>query len=224
MIEVTPEGYWVVVGETHLNAWVRETCRLDHDGYLIPIAKSYIKRGSVVIDVGANIGSHTIAYLDATGPEGKVFGYEPHPESFACLILNCPEAVTRQCAIGAFNGVANLTMADGNLGASFLSAEGVEVPITTLDTESSHYPYLPVSFIKIDVEGCEPEVLIGAEELIRKHRPVMMLEINNSALQRRGHSHMDIFSFMNKYSYKAEFFPPQGGWDYPQCDAVFTPV
>lgn len=227
MIEQTPEGWWVVHGETHLNVWVRETRRLDHDAYMIPIACSYIKKGSTVIDVGANIGSHTIAYLEATGPEGKVFAYDPHPDSFSCLRLNCPNAVTKQCAIGDHNGQDHLTMADGNLGASFLSEEGIEVPITTLDTEllNGIYPSdIPVSFIKIDVEGCESEVLHGAEELIRKHNPVMMLEISNAHLQRRGHSTMDIFSFMNSNSYVAKFFPPESNWDYPQCDAIFTRI
>jgi FkbM family methyltransferase len=225
MIERTPEGYWVVVGETHLNVWVRETRRLDHDRYLIPIAQSHITRGSTVIDVGANIGSHTIAYLESTGPEGKVFAYDPHPDSFSCLILNCPEAVTKQCAIGAVNGVDHLTMHPGNLGASFLSREGIEVPMTTLDTELNNGVYPGhISFIKIDVEGCEVEVLFGAEKLITEHRPVLMIEINNSHLLRRGHSYGEMFSFIKTHSYNTEFFPPQGNWDYPQCDAVFTPV
>lgn len=226
MIEQTPEGYWVVKGETHMNVWVRENKRLDHDRYSIPIACSYIKKGSTVIDVGANIGTHTIAYLESVGSKGFVAAYEPHPESFECLYLNCPNAYVCNYAVGDIRGHSHLDMVDGNLGASFLSDHGREVTVTTLDIElrDGVYPDKPISFIKIDVEGCESEVLTGAEELVRKHRPIIMLEVNNGALARRGHSYMDIFDFMNRHSYGSRFLPPTNTWESAQSDVIFTPI
>jgi FkbM family methyltransferase len=228
LLEETPQGIWVVKNESPLSDWVRQSGRLDHDQTLIPKACQYISPHSVVIDVGANIGDHTIAYCRATGPEGIVIAYEPHPLACECLRRNCPEALAFQCAVGATIGQTPFSPEPCNVGASFLSEEAtMMVNITTLDSDFSKIlsplGWKKVSLIKIDAEGAEPEVLQGAEQLITQYRPVLVLEINMPALARRGHNDGEIRAFMEKHGYRIELIPPDFGWSLPQFDILCLP-
>ncbi len=52
----------VIEGDEYLSKWVIDSGRLDHDQNSLPIILAYIKEGYTVIDAGANIGSHALAY------------------------------------------------------------------------------------------------------------------------------------------------------------------
>jgi hypothetical protein len=86
----------------------------------------------------------------------------------------------------------------------------------------------PVSFMKIDIEGCEPEALRGARDTILKHRPTIWMEINPLALERQGHTTNELRDVLeNQLGYRvAEFYPEGGTWDGfdgVQCDALCLP-
>lgn len=224
LLEISEDGIWLIKGETHLNVWCRETHRLDHDQNLLPQVLPYIRPGTVVIDVGAFIGDHTIAYLKQTGPDGMVVAYEPHPVSFECLSRNCPQAVNIQSAVGQAVGKTFLNPEEGNVGASWTSPEGsLEVNMTTLDHDLSHLltplGRHPVSFIKIDVEGREIEVLIGATNIISQYHPAILFELNKDPLERAGHSKMEIIQFLNEFGYRTEIVSG-GGWDFGCADIL----
>src|SRR5258707_2749315 len=86
----------------------------------------------------------------------------------------------------------------------------------------------PVSFMKVDIEGCEPEALRGARETIMRHHPVIWIEINPEALIRQKHSTLELRNLLeSELSYEVtEFYPPGGnwnGWQNQQCDALCLP-
>lgn len=232
-IEQTAHGFWVVKGDLWLGRWVHETGRLDQcdplysDPSIIEAASAHIKPRSVVIDVGANIGSHTIAYLKAAGPGGVVLAYEPNPLAFECLRLNCPEAVAFQCAVGDIVGHANLVTVIDNAGMSHIAPEGETVRMTTIDEDFDTILRTlrdrTVSLIKIDVEGCEPEVLNGALGLIIRQRPVLQMEINHLALSKRGHTHLEIVEFLARHGYQVTFLPNHYNWGTAQSDIMCIP-
>jgi len=60
----------------------------------------------------------------------------------------------------------------------------------------------PVKLIKIDTEGCELKILQGATNLIKKHSPVIIAEVNNFALEEMGTSKEEIFSYMYSLGYE----------------------
>ncbi len=236
-IEVTKEGFYILRGDTYLSRWVRETGTLETgdpirrfptDPCTIAASSAHIKPNSLVIDVGANIGSHTSAYLRAVGAGGVVVSYEPNPLPFNCLRLNCPEAVAFQCAVGDAVGHANLVKVSDNVGMSYLAAEGERVRMTTLDedfaTVLAPLSHRTVSLIKIDAEGCESEVLKGAVGLILRHRPVLHMEINHPALARRGHTHLEISEFLAQHHYSVTFLPDYYNWSTGQSDIMCIPL
>jgi FkbM family methyltransferase len=227
----TPQGWWVLKHDSHLSRWVEQAQRLDHDQPVLQKLRPYIKKDSVVYDLGAAIGDHTIFYLDAVGPRGIVVAYEPHPIQFECLRRNCPSALCLPYAVGEVEDhiwlfhepdvIAGSRLIDPARAWPMSRHRRVKIDDTSLGGA--------VSFMKIDIEGCEPAALRGAHETIMWHRPVIWIEINPIALERQGHSTNELQDvLLNQLGYRvAEFYPPDGGWNglngETQCDALLLP-
>lgn len=134
------------------------------------------------LDIGANIGVISQALL-ANG--FNVHAFEPQPEVFKLLSENTIGVTSYNVAVGSEAGVARMPKvyysAKGNFGGLSLNTESMygsyEVPIVTIDS----YGFEDVGFIKIDVEGYEHEVLIGATETINRCRPILYIEDDRTA-------------------------------------------
>lgn len=130
--------------------------------------------GGTVLDIGANIGEVSILcrQLGAT-----VHAFEPDPAEFACLEANADSLIhAYQTALWNDTGTAPLFLANGTGDTSLLSPvkSGSEtlVETTTLDDWAEHNlePGLSVDLIKLEAEGAEPEILVGAERLLDRVR------------------------------------------------------
>lgn len=134
----------------------------------------HVEPGDVVLDVGAFTGNSGAYFADqatAGGAPGKVYSFEPHPDTFAALQRNLagrPELVCVHSGCSDKDGEA-LLRGDG-VGA-VLSTEGIPVPVCTIDSFVAAQGLDRVDFIKIDIEGREPEALTGAKETIRRFHP-----------------------------------------------------
>jgi FkbM family methyltransferase len=136
---------------------------------------------ALIVDVGANIGTHTVP-LARTFP-GTVLAFEPVPLSHAFLlenlflndILNC---IPLQKACSAIPGKGGMTrVAEENPGKAKLDVSASDsVEITTIDNEVARIER-PLGFMKIDVEGHETDVLQGAMTTIGRCRPLICCEI-----------------------------------------------
>lgn len=162
----------------------------EHDK--IKKALEYINVGDTVLDVGANIGVHTIPYIQKIGKLGTIHAFEPQGLIYQLLEdnvnLNCnyPNVHLYHMAIG--HNECETTMSgfcDGkpidyhrsqqtNYGGISLGKHGEKIVMRTIDS----FDFDRVNFIKIDVEGAEKLVIWGARETIRKHRPVVFFEEN----------------------------------------------
>lgn len=145
--------------------------------------ESILKPGMNVVEVGANIGSHTIPIAKAAGPQGLVHVFEPQRLVFQALCANVAlnqltNVVPHYAASGEEEGTLLVPELEpkarnnfGGLGlGDFDTGRKVPVvPIDTLDLPACH-------FIKADVEGMEESVLRGAEKTISRFRPVLYVE------------------------------------------------
>lgn len=186
--------------DTHISKWVKESGRLDHDQNMLPLVLSYIKQGAIVIDAGAYIGDHTIAYAKAAGIDGNVFAFEPNPAAFECLeynLKNMPNTTCFKQGLGSSITRKGLSVVVDNIGMTHLS-KGDDVSITTIDS----LELFGVDFIKIDCEGYEVDILMGAQETIKKFQPLLLIEINKHTLKREGKSEKDIFKLLDVLGYK----------------------
>ena len=146
----------------------------------------YVRPGSTAIDVGANVGAHTLSLSSIVGPHGKVHAYEPRAliveRLEANLKLNQAEnVVVHAVGVGQKRGQIPFNEEGGNFNQGvghFDPDSKVVIPITSLDEDLSRIVG-GISFIKIDVEGYELQVLQGAREVLAKHRPTIVLEYNS---------------------------------------------
>jgi FkbM family methyltransferase len=144
---------------------------------------SMLKPGAVVIEVGANIGSLTVPIAKAVGvTEGAVIAYEPQRQSFQMLCANVvlnglPRVITKNAAVGQRSGFAicpDITSATGNFGGIAVM-ETTESPFATPIVRLDDEGVVP-NLIKVDVEGMEVDVIIGAKRLITESRPALYVE------------------------------------------------
>lgn len=167
----------------------------------VRLIKNVFRPNFVAIDVGANVGVFTLI-MAAHAREGRVIAIEPHPDVFARLArnidLNRLQNVTlRQCALSDASGAQTLfSFAPGaaNQGASSFYAGNVagggpqlSVAVTTLD-EIMSSPGAPnrLDFVKIDTEGNEARVLLGARQSLRKYRPQVLFEYDQRTWRLAG--------------------------------------
>lgn len=146
--------------------------------------ESFIKPGDIVMEVGANIGAHTLGLARMVGSAGRVVAIEAQPILFQTLCGNMAiNSITHvECmnfAASNGNGYINVPFHDyskkGNFGGiSLCEAEtGFRIEMKQLDNVF-YYPSL--ALLKIDVEGMEQEVLEGATNLITKFKPILYVE------------------------------------------------
>ena len=134
--------------------------------------KQIIHDGQVILDVGANIGQHTLFFSQAVGTTGKVYAFEPQRLFFQTLCANVAlhsmiNVFTCQVAVGAATGSIKVPVAkpwqkEANFAALSLRdyQAGEDVPLISIDSLD-----LPLChFIKIEVVGMEREVLLGAKK------------------------------------------------------------
>lgn len=147
--------------------------------------RAAIRPGMAVVDVGANIGCHSLAFARLVGPTGRVLAIEPQKQVYQMLVGNVAlnhltHIDTLHGAMGHEPGTLHVPPVDyeaaGNFGGVSLTQSAGEateaVQVDTLDSLE-----LPkCDFIKIDVEGAEASVMRGAAKTIRTHGPTIYAE------------------------------------------------
>ncbi len=161
-------------------------------------------RAPVVLDIGANIGNHTLAFATRAT---RVHAFEPLPDAFSLLNSNVQNNLLSNVALHAValsdrDDVATLYQAPlHNVGmSSFDPRQGEFTAIPVTRRCGDHYlaelGVTRVDFMKIDVEGHEPQVLQGLENTIRHDLPLIALEWNNAAAIARFDG-IPIWEFLN---------------------------
>lgn len=158
-----------------------------------------IEQGDVVLECGGHHGCSAILLSDWVGDSGKVVTFEPFPANCDILEKNIQlnglkNVNLQRKAVGAERGTVSIS------GSSFSVnpfGKGVKVDLTCLD----EYEHLNPTFIKIDVEGFEVQVLQGSKNILSK-RPKLAIEIHAEFLSQYGTSVDDLFKLINVENYK----------------------
>lgn len=152
--------------------------------------KKILKRGSKVIDVGANIGIYSLLAGKNVGSEGKVYSFEPSDWAYSRLIENLKlnnlrnvEAIKK--VVSDRNGTAAFFICDDDAynSLSFKPMRKVlrseNVSLITLDDFCEQKQIINIDVLKIDTEGADYLVLKGAQKLLRSNNPpVIFCEYN----------------------------------------------
>lgn len=146
------------------------------------LLQPYLRKGMVVMDVGANIGYLTLFFCRSVGPQGSVFAFEPEPDNFGDLARTIERNQIKWCtpvnsACGASDKEA--VIASGLNG--YVQPDNAGPPnchMVSLDSFAAQRGIAKVDFVKIDVEGFEADVLLGMSEILRRDRPVLYVEVH----------------------------------------------
>ena len=150
-----------------------------------------IRKGDVVLDVGANVGFYSLLGAVLAGREGRVIAFEPVGENVAHLRrhLSLNELEDRveviEAAVANRPGLRRFTTGEYRATGKLDGGGDIEIPAVSLDDMMDEGRLSRVDFIKIDVEGAELEVLEGAMEMLKRFRPRLVVELHNPEMDRR---------------------------------------
>lgn len=161
---------------------------------------TFVRPGDLVLDVGANIGCHTVALARMVGERGCVIAVEPQRQLFGLLQENVVKnTLAERCrllpiALGSRAGRALMPPVDyerpGNYGSMSIAhppcepqADWPSVEVATIDHVLRDFRV--ASFWKIDVEGMERGVMRGGQERIMRERPVLYFENDRKVESRK---------------------------------------
>jgi FkbM family methyltransferase len=177
---------------------------------------SIIRPSDVILDIGANIGFHTLNFASGC-PRGKVYAFEPDTLNFASLKTNIESnrftnINAMKLALGARTEKRTLyQIYDNNPGGNrILDSEpkvkfrSEEVKMQSLDEVAATLQLNGVDLMKVDVEGFELFVLQGAENLIRKYRPTLFIELAEVNLRQQGCTSRQLIDFLEELGYEIQ--------------------
>jgi FkbM family methyltransferase len=173
----------------------------------------FVRKGSVFVDIGANVGTYTLWASRLVGPAGRVVALEPHPRTYAKLRYNilaneAVNVVVLNVAAGDEEGAAVLRFdGGGNIGgASLLASEKgtpeVAVPIAMrpLKTLIENAGLVKPDVIKVDIEGFEDRALLPYYEMAPQPALWPVTVMIETALKERWKT--DCVSFLKDRGYK----------------------
>lgn len=187
----------------------------NYEGDSFEFIKRHVKSKGVCIDIGAHFGIYTLIlskYFNC-----RVYSYEPTPYTASILLKNIEynhvaEKVTVfQKAVSAKNGQATFLVQDtaGSVANSLVNywhsdenKKQVTVDVVSIDSAFENIEY---DFLKIDAEGAEYDVLLGATQTVRKYQPIIMLGLHPKAIKANGHSLKLIWDWIVAEGYECQY-------------------
>lgn len=195
----------------------------NYENPVLDFVHAYLQVGDILVDVGANIGVVTLESSLIVGQQGKIYSFEPHPKIFNFLKGNI-----------LFNHITNVetfNVALGNTHENILfsneisddqnsiknSGGEVNVPIRRLDDLIAPSN---VALLKIDVEGYEKFVLMGAAKLLKITKCVYF-EAMEQAMKKYDYSVEDIYDIF--ISNKFQLFRISGKKEISPITKIYRP-
>jgi len=172
-----------------------------------------ISQEGAIVDIGANIGNHTVYFAKST--KRKIIAFEPEPLNHLCLLANialnniASQVRTYEIALGKNDESIKLTMAiEGNHGSftRINSDTPIDRPFEisdalttkTLDTALQEYHHNDaIALLKIDVEGMELDVLKGGIQTIKANKPIIACECSTESQLKKVESLLEQLGYAN---------------------------
>jgi FkbM family methyltransferase len=181
----------------------------------ITFMKKFLKSGDVFLDIGSNIGLFSLTASKIVQPNGKVIAFEPSPVTYTRLLENIElnqffniEAKN----IGLSDNEGTLQMQQSQTGfdawntfvksSSEKFQQTISVPVSTLDKTIEGLNKEKISLIKLDVEGWEKFVLLGALNFLSNYSPVMIVEFTETNTFSAGYFVHEIYDLLETLGYK----------------------
>ena len=188
-----------------------------HEPFQLKILEDHLGEGDIFIDIGAYVGYASLRAARIVGPRGLVVAFEPDPRIYKILIENIIlndlnniiviplplYSATKiiEFTISPVEGWSSLMTENRNQIFSnnkVVRPQKIKVATLTLDSIPTILGLKEITMIKIDTEGAESEILRGASEILKKHKPKLLIEIHGNK------QYKQVMALLNKFKYKFE--------------------
>jgi FkbM family methyltransferase len=196
-----------------------KTTMIKENQDIIIAMQRFLKKNDIVVDIGANIGAFALVSSKIVGDHGRVYCYEPSNDSYTKISLNIElnkefahNIILKKKAIGEKNKKGFLI--DDEVQGNYLLIDSINnknrklnaklkkksqvVQISTLDNEFNK-SWQPIKLIKIDAEGYEYKVLLGAKNIIKDFSPIIIIERNSDVYKIKKFLSIYNYVFYNLY-------------------------
>lgn len=214
LLRFLPECFLLPLKKSHY-ARVLGKSSIDDEPDL-KVVKALVVEGDVVVDVGANIGLYSYYLSSFVGAGGVVYSIEPVPSTFAILSANMSAFNLKNVQLLPYaldqepgqRGMAAPKFDSGGVNyyrASFSEANGSDQIVVSTSSMDSLFLESEVTFVKIDVEGAELSVLLGAQTFLSQKTPAWLIEISGNPDDLSGTA-WKVFSLMKDSQYQTYWF------------------
>jgi FkbM family methyltransferase len=174
--------------------------------------------GQVCMDAGANVGWYTVLLASLVGPGGRVHAFEPEPEAAAQLEEHVKlNGVFQQCALNQAAlgrtpaGQQRMYSTVSGLYSSLFRPEQpadrahetqttYAVPMESIDSYTRRRDIQAIDFLKVDVEGSEQDLLVGAADFFDRspRLPIIQLEVNPATARGAGYIPEELLEWLER--------------------------
>ncbi len=188
----------------------------------IDFFRKFIQKGDFVIDVGANIGDTTVPMALAAGKEGLTLGFDPNPFVYKILEANASLNKEKTNIVPVCSAISaeeeefyfissEASFANGGISPTRKSHHGKYIceekvkGVNLLDYLQSNFQdqLSKLSFIKIDTEGYDKEIIRSISDLIDRHKPIIIAE---SFGKSTDEAKKELFELISRHGYKLSYF------------------
>jgi FkbM family methyltransferase len=153
--------------------------------HIVELIRANLSAGDIYVDIGANVGVMSMTAADIVGPSGKVLAFEPHPENVQYFLKGIAANSFSHVKLHGFalsdnQGVFSIV---GSSNGYLASADEAAYQCVSITGDSVLLDEPKISFIKIDIEGHEPQALSGMSKTIEQHKPKILCEFNPRCLK-----------------------------------------
>lgn len=187
---------------------------------IVAVLKNILRPGMVLFDIGANIGEITLVAAKLVGASGQVVAFEPMTDIAASLERNVADNHLDHVVLARFGLADTISAAPiyascgqgetgdehhglGSLygGDSPANSPVQTIQLTTLDAYLQEHPVSRIDVVKIDIEGAELPCLKGAARTLERHRPILIIEIQEQTSMVAGYHQEDILDYLETFDY-----------------------
>ena len=214
-----------------------QSCLIHHrtfSPHIIDVIQSFIRPKSYFIDIGAHCGALSIP-VALNNPQSKVIAIEPQLHLAERLhknkrINNLNNLFIESIGLYSKEGELEISLPRGNDGKVISELVGKldvkytglssneKIPVSTMDSLMNSKESALISIIKIDVQGNELEILKGAKKTLKKHRPCLIIEIEDKLVNNPISHRLKLKKILEENNYKLFLLDSNLSNKYPMAD------
>lgn len=188
----------------------------------VSLIQQKLPKDGVFIDIGANIGCHSLIAAEQAGKLGQVHAFEAIQSTFQAFKKNIElndfknihanhlAIYNKETTIELFLGNADNMGMSSVYGRNEISSQKETVQAITLDSYIENNQITRVDFIKIDIEGSELTALNGMKNTLSTFKPILLIEISLDILKETKQDGLEIYYFLKDFGYSMYGFTVEG--------------